>query len=589
MANETLEFDIIVNGTKAKTSIEEVEAAQDSLEKKTTKSTKTMSTDWVGMGTKVAAVAAVMATVSKAALEYERATFGMTKTTKDYITQASSQLGVNRNLIANYVQTGKSAGLAGTEIAKMIDTAVALGRKYPNESTESFIDNLSMLNRTGEAQGYIVDVLEQKYGAIDLKTLSLSEKMAALDEATLGVNEEFAKTNVSKFDSFMADAQKGVVDLGEALIEIAEDTGAFWLLNKAIKTAGVGLAGLSLIAKSVKIGFKTFFGADTNQDIKDFTQTLEDAGKTWDSVLGKLPEGGAVGVTAPTIKGKAKPKEQTVIESQAKTTKADLKMAESSWQTYYEKIGDLESAWNSKSLQLKSQYKDLNTEQMAEMLEISKTEYFEKFGTLMEDQLKDTKTLADQMSGYFDDTFSKDLSSSLLEGEESIKSFFTTLITEMARAQLQATITNPLTSGLSSIVGSLFGGTTSSEIGGVSSLGSLTASGYAQGGVSGTRLAQGGVISSPTKMRFAQGGTGLVGERNRAEGVLPLSRTSSGDLGVMTTGGSGTSTQNMADVNITINAIDTQTGVSFLLANKDAIEGIINNSLSTNGTVRANL
>jgi hypothetical protein len=90
-------------------------------------------------------------------------------------------------------------------------------------------------------------------------------------------------------------------------------------------------------------------------------------------------------------------------------------------------------------------------------------------------------------------------------------------------------------------------------------------------------------------MRFAQGGTGLVGERNRPEGVLPLTRTASGDLGVQATGLNSGGGANSANVSININAVDTQTGVSFLIANKDTISGIINNALGTNGTIRANL
>ena len=42
MANDNIEFDIIVNGQKAKSSINEVSTAQDNLEKNTSKNTKAM-------------------------------------------------------------------------------------------------------------------------------------------------------------------------------------------------------------------------------------------------------------------------------------------------------------------------------------------------------------------------------------------------------------------------------------------------------------------------------------------------------------------------------------------------------------------
>jgi len=62
----------------------------------------------------------------------------------------------------------------------------------------------------------------------------------------------------------------------------------------------------------------------------------------------------------------------------------------------------------------------------------------------------------------------------------------------------------------------------------------------AQGGVfdggGQARNAQGNVFSSPTNFRFA-GGSGLLGEKG-SEAIMPLKRTTSGDLGVQVAGGS---------------------------------------------------
>ena len=67
----------------------------------------------------------------------------------------------------------------------------------------------------------------------------------------------------------------------------------------------------------------------------------------------------------------------------------------------------------------------------------------------------------------------------------------------------------------------------------------------AQGGVfdggGQARNAQGNVFSSPTNFRFA-GGSGLLGEKG-SEAIMPLKRTTSGDLGVQVAGGSSAPTK----------------------------------------------
>jgi phage-related minor tail protein len=56
-----------------------------------------------------------------------------------------------------------------------------------------------------------------------------------------------------------------------------------------------------------------------------------------------------------------------------------------------------------------------------------------------------------------------------------------------------------------------------------------------------TAFANGGVVSSPTLFPMSGGNTGLMGEAG-PEAIIPLSRTSSGRLGVEVAGGSGGTT-----------------------------------------------
>ncbi|MBW2647164.1 MAG: phage tail tape measure protein [Deltaproteobacteria bacterium] len=103
--------------------------------------------------------------------------------------------------------------------------------------------------------------------------------------------------------------------------------------------------------------------------------------------------------------------------------------------------------------------------------------------------------------------------------------------------------------------------------------GGTTAFGMAQGGVleRGNLLpfAKGGIVSLPTVFPMAQG-AGLMGEAG-PEAVMPLKRTSSGDLGVVSNNGGGTT--------IIINAIDSKSFAEVVKRNPGSIVTVINDAL----------
>jgi TP901 family phage tail tape measure protein len=107
--------------------------------------------------------------------------------------------------------------------------------------------------------------------------------------------------------------------------------------------------------------------------------------------------------------------------------------------------------------------------------------------------------------------------------------------------------------------------------------------GFANGGVfnaSGvTAFASGGIVNKPTLFPFANG-IGLMGEAG-AEAIMPLKRTSSGDLGVQAEGGGGTT-----NITMNINAVDSQSFVQMLRNNKAAVESLVIENIYRNGSVR---
>ena len=124
----------------------------------------------------------------------------------------------------------------------------------------------------------------------------------------------------------------------------------------------------------------------------------------------------------------------------------------------------------------------------------------------------------------------------LITGTESLSDAFdnmvTSILADIARMAVQKSITTPIASALSSIdLGNIFasahGNVFNSSVsgsGGLPSISDMTNS----------------VISKPTLFKFANGGTlGAVAEAGRSEAILPLERTSGGDLGVKASVDSG--------------------------------------------------
>lgn len=233
MANENIEFDIIVNGKKAEVNIKKVESAQKKLEVSTKQTTKSMKVSWLAVGAAVASVGLALSKSISEGMAWDKATIGMSKSMKQYAQQMSIVTDLTAEQIAGFARTGQSAGLADNQIKQMIDTAVALGRAYPQESVETFIDNLSMLYSSGEAQGYIVDVLEQKYGALDLKMLSTAEISERLNEVTKGLNEQFENSPVNKLSQIWNAIGVAIDNAGSSIIKFVDKIGVLdYIVNK---------------------------------------------------------------------------------------------------------------------------------------------------------------------------------------------------------------------------------------------------------------------------------------------------------------------------------------------------------------------
>lgn len=162
------------------------------------------------------------------------------------------------------------------------------------------------------------------------------------------------------------------------------------------------------------------------------------------------------------------------------------------------------------------------------------------------EQLQEAKkldALAHEIGDAFADTFTD-----VLMGTKKLSDAFRELAKEIEKMLIKAFVTKPLGDAISGIAGSVLGGLGGLGGGGGAGggLGSLFGGLFAKGGVFNHGalypMATGGIVDSPTFFPYG-GGTGVMGEAG-PEAVMPLTRDSSGRLGVRGGGGGGTIVQN---------------------------------------------
>lgn len=143
---------------------------------------------------------------------------------------------------------------------------------------------------------------------------------------------------------------------------------------------------------------------------------------------------------------------------------------------------------------------------------------------------------SEQMQAYaaMSDALMNGLTDGIIEftetGKMNFKAMALSIIQDLIAIQIQSSMM------------SLFSGMSGGMSGGLSSLIGSFAKGAAFDNGNVTAFAKGGVVSSPTVFPMANG-MGLMGEAG-AESVMPLTRTSNGDLGI---------TAKQSPVNINVN------------------------------------
>lgn len=163
-----------------------------------------------------------------------------------------------------------------------------------------------------------------------------------------------------------------------------------------------------------------------------------------------------------------------------------------------------------------------------------------------------------------------------MTGKTSFTDMIDSMISDILRMLVYQNITKPLATSISSFTGSAL-----SELGGDWSGMVFERHGDAFSGGRILPYARGGVVDHPTIFPMAHG-YGLMGEAG-AEGILPLKRTASGDLGVQATGAGGEVTVNIinnAGAEVSQSSRETPRGVEIDVM----IDAAVGKKLSTFGT-----
>jgi hypothetical protein len=251
---EKIEIEIIAKGKPAEKAIGRVEDKTDKLGK----TTKRVGKDTDGVLAKMRlgwlAVGAATAGALRAAATFERASLGLTESQKKWARSISETTDVTAEQIASFMKSAQTAGLNEEKMKDLALQAVALGYAFPHEDAETLHDNLVMLHATGEAQGFMVDILEQKYAKLgvsfedlDLKTRSSAEKLALVAEVVEKSQRQMDASKFKEYNKAVNILRTSFSKLGEGFIELMNTL----RIDKALDFMSVTFKGVTLLVDSV--------------------------------------------------------------------------------------------------------------------------------------------------------------------------------------------------------------------------------------------------------------------------------------------------------------------------------------------------
>ena len=214
------------------------------------------------------------------------------------------------------------------------------------------------------------------------------------------------------------------------------------------------------------------------------------------------------------------------------------------------------------------QYLELYAKKNKAMTDMEE-EALEQMKSSFQKWTESAKTYEDIMTDIaitFIDTFANDFVDAILDADTSFKDFAKNFIREIAK-MIAKTYVLIAVQKIAGLISGAVSPAAAPASGAASAAGAAVTT-AAKGNV----FAQGGIVNKPTLFPFA-GGTGLMGEAG-PEAILPLTRGSSGKLGVESNGG-----QQPQIVNYNIMAMDSKSFVDFVRQNPTAVTTVMNEQM----------
>ena len=559
MATEKIEIQIIAKGKPAEKAIKGVEKKTKDLgkqAKKTGKDTDGMLTKmragWIAVGASVAIA------VTKAA-SFERASIGLTKAQKDWAKEVSLATDIQADQVAGFLKSAQTAGLAEDQMKELAKQSIALGYAFPHENAETLNDNMIMLARTGEAQGFVVDILEQKYSALgedintlDLKTKSWAEKMELVGDVAAKSQEQMDASKYKDLNEMVGSLDKAFTDVGDTLVKLGSDSGGFGLMKSVIEGISLSIqfmgAGIKTIVVDIGILLEKL-GVLQDRQIKTIDLKKEEL--TLEEKLRKLYIFKAeIYDTLSILQGRQ-------LEDAKKQMKSIDKQIDN-----LNKYGDAHHDVKEKI--------EASKEAHAELLEQQKNsiDRLEEFGAGWKKQggtIKDQTKQWAELGGKAADSLGTALTNMAMGVKTSFKDMARVVVAELIKIAIMRRIVNPLGNFL---FPSTHTGTAEVKHSG-GAIGSTRIPSFHNGFRSDERLAKLQVGEAVVNRAGATKNRGAIDAMNKGYSV-------GGNGGGVTT----------AEINFNVQAIDASSFNNYLVNNRSTIEGIINSSLTTNGSVR---
>ena len=542
MATEKIEIEIIAKGKPAEKAIKGVESKTKNLGSQTRKTGKEvdgvltrMRVGWIAVG------ASVVKAVSEAA-KFERASIGLSVGQKRWAQEMSLATDVQAEQVASFLKSAQTAGLAEDQMKELAKQSIALGYAFPAESAETLNDNMIMLAKTGEAQGFVVDILEQKYAGLgedintlDLKTKSWAEKMKLVGEVAETSQKQMDASKYKDLNAMIGSMDRAFVDVGDTLVMLASDSGGFNLIKNIID-------GVSVTIQFLGAGIKTI--------ATDIGVLLEKLGIVYEKQAKEVD----------LIKEKLSVDEQLAkLTALRLTLEKDLTIA----------TGNYREAVLKQIETVDEQVKGLNEYGDAhhfvkEKIDESKEAHAELNKKMLE--LNDRgKDVAKSLGGYF---------ANMVTGvKTSFADMARSIVARMLQIRMEALITQSIASAAGS--GGILG-----TIGGFFTSHTGTPEVKHTGGMIGVPSFHSG-FRSDERLAKLQVGEAVINRAGAARNADTIDAMNSG----MAVGGSGANVTT-AEINFNVQAIDASSFNSYLVNNRGTIEGIINSSLTSNGSVR---